>query len=161
MCRAMRKTGVLTLALSCLLTDVALAQEPAARAEADRQRREEKAAQTKAYEPKGVERAINFAETRGIFILDREGFYPKLGSLTVGSGFAYGLGFRNRRLFENTGALDLWASCTSGHGGRTPAARSRTGIRTCPASNGRETQAVAVRRADGTEGFAAVSMSIC
>ena len=49
----MFKTGVLTLALSCLLTDVAFAQEPATRAEADRQRREEKAAQTKPYEPKG------------------------------------------------------------------------------------------------------------
>jgi len=108
----MLKTGVLTLALSCLLTDAAFAQEPATRAEADRQRREEKAAQTKPYEPKGVERAINFAETRAIFILDREGFYPKLGSLTVGSGFAYGLGFRNRRLFENTGALDLWAAAS-------------------------------------------------
>jgi surface antigen Omp85-like protein len=108
----MRKIGVLTLALSCLLTDVAFAQEPATRAEADRKRREEKEAQTTPYVPNGVERAIKFAETRGIFILDREGFYPKLGSLTVGSGFAYGLGFRNRKLFENTGALDLWAAAS-------------------------------------------------
>ena len=108
----MFKNGLLTLALTCLAADVAFAQEPATRAEADRQRREEKAAQTKAYEPNGVERAIKFAETKAIFILDREGFYPKLGSLTVGSGFAYGLGFRNRRLFENTGALDLWAAAS-------------------------------------------------
>ena len=108
----MLKTGVFILALSCLATDVASAQEPATRAEADRNRREEKAAQAKPYEPKSVERAVKFAETRGIFILDREGFYPKLGSLTVGSGFAYGLGFRNRRLFENTGALDLWAAAS-------------------------------------------------
>jgi hypothetical protein len=108
----MFRIGVLTLALSGLVTDVAFSQEPATRAEADRKRREEKAAQTKPYEPTGVERAINFAETKAIFILDREGFYPKLGSLTVGSGFAYGLGFRNRRLFENTGALDLWAAAS-------------------------------------------------
>jgi Omp85 superfamily domain len=108
----MLKIGVLTLALSCLLSDVALAQEPATRAEADRKRREEKEAQTTPYRPNGVERAIKFAETKGIFILDREGFYPKLGSLTVGSGFAYGLGFRNRRLFENTGTLDLWAAAS-------------------------------------------------
>jgi len=108
----MLKTGVLMLALSCLLTDGASAQEPATRAEADRNRREEKAAGTKPYEPNGLERAIKFAETKGIFILDREGFYPKLGSLTVGSGFAYGLGFRHRRLFENTGALDLWAAAS-------------------------------------------------
>jgi hypothetical protein len=108
----MLKTGVLMLALSCLLTDGASAQEPATRAEADRNRREEKAAGTQPYEPNGLERAIKFAETKGIFILDREGFYPKLGSLTVGSGFAYGLGFRNRRLFENTGTLDLWAAAS-------------------------------------------------
>jgi hypothetical protein len=108
----MLKICVLTLALSCLVTDVALAQEPATRAEADRKRREEKEAQTTPYEPNGVERAIKFAETKGIFILDREGFYPKLGSLTVGSGFAYGLGFRNRKLFENTGALDFWAAAS-------------------------------------------------
>jgi hypothetical protein len=101
-----------TLALLCLVTDVAFSQEPATRAEADRKRREEKAAQTQPYAPKGVERAIKFAETKGIFILDREGFYPKLGSLTVGSGFAYGLGFRNRSLFENTAALDLWAAAS-------------------------------------------------
>jgi Tyrosine phosphatase family len=77
-----RAPATLALALSCLLTDAAFAQEPATRAEADRKRREENAAQTKPYEPNGVERAIKFAETRGIFILDREGFYPKLGSLT-------------------------------------------------------------------------------
>src|SRR4030095_10139167 len=108
----MFKNGVLTLALSCLVPDVAFSQEPTTRAEADRERREEKAAQTKLYEPNGVERAIKFAETKGIFILDREGFYPKLGSLTVGSGFAYGLGFRNRRLFENMGPLDPWAAAS-------------------------------------------------
>jgi hypothetical protein len=108
----MLKRGVVTLALLCLVTDVASSQEPATRAEADRRRREEKEAQAKPYEPNGVERAIKFAETRGVFILDREGFYPKLGSLTVGSGFAYGLGFRNRKLFENTGSLDLWAAAS-------------------------------------------------
>src|SRR4030095_13247045 len=108
----MFKNGVLTLVLSCLVADVAFSQESATRTEADRKRREEKAAQTKPYEANGVERAIKFAETKGIFILDREGFYPKLGSLTVGSGFAYGLGFRNRRLFENMGALDLWAAAS-------------------------------------------------
>ena len=108
----MFKNSVLALALSCLVPDVAFSQEPETRAEADRKRREEKAAETTPYEPNGVERAIKFAETKGIFILDREGFYPKLGSLTVGSGFAYGLGFRDRSLFENTGALDLWAAAS-------------------------------------------------
>ena len=50
---------------------------------------------------------MDFAEEKAIFILDREGFHPKLGSLTTGSGFAYGLGFRDRDLFSNTGALEI------------------------------------------------------
>lgn len=88
------------------------AQEPATRAEVDRQRREKKQAEAKPYQPNGFERAMRFAEDRAIFILDREGFYPKLGSLTVGSGFAYGLGFRDRDLFANAGALDLWTAAS-------------------------------------------------
>ena len=55
---------------------------------------------------------MHFAEDKAIFIVDREGFYPKLGSLTIGSGFAYGLGFRDRDLFENKGALDIWAAAS-------------------------------------------------
>ena len=53
---------------------------------------------------------MNFAENKAIFLLDREGFHPKLGSLTVGSGFAYGLGFRDRDLFSNKGAIEIWAA---------------------------------------------------
>jgi len=109
---SMVKVAVLALALSFSAASAAFPQEPATRAEADRKRREEKAAQTRQYEPNGVERAINFAEQKAIIIIDREGFYPKLGSLTVGSGFAYGLGFRNRRLFEHKGAVDLWAAAS-------------------------------------------------
>ena len=30
--------------------------------------------------------------------------------MTTGSGFAYGLGFRDRDLFSNTGALEIWAA---------------------------------------------------
>ena len=90
----------------------AAAQEPATRAEVDRQRREKKQAEAKPYQPGGFERAMRFAENRAIFILDREGFYPKLGSLTVGSGFAYGLGFRDRDLFANAGAIDLWTAAS-------------------------------------------------
>jgi hypothetical protein len=89
---------------------IAAGQEPATRAEADRQRREEKSKQTHEYEAGGFEKTMRFAETRAIFLLDREGFYPKLGSLAVGSGFTYGLGFRDRDLFNDEGRLDLWAA---------------------------------------------------
>ena len=103
---------LLTLAVSSGATGVAFSQEPATRAEADRKVREEKAAQTKPYEPNRLERALALAERRSFFVADREGLYPKLGSLTVGSGFAYGVGFRNRRLFEHQGALDLWGAAS-------------------------------------------------
>ena len=89
---------------------LALAQEPATREEHDRKRREEKSRDARPYQPGGFERAMHFLEERGIFIVGREGFYPKLGSLTTGSGFAYGAGFRDRDLFNNTGTLDLWAA---------------------------------------------------
>jgi hypothetical protein len=89
---------------------LARGQEPATRAEADRQRREEKSGQTHDYQQSGFERTMHFLEERAIFLLDREGFYPKFGSLAVGSGFTYGIGFRDRDLFNDKGRLDLWAA---------------------------------------------------
>jgi hypothetical protein len=93
-----------------LASTTAWSQEASTREEADRQRREEKAQELRPYEPNRLERWMDFAEDKAIFILDREGFHPKLGSLTTGSGFAYGLGFRDRDLFSNNGALELWAA---------------------------------------------------
>ena len=101
---------VVSLTLAVLASGEALAQEPQTREEADRQRREQQAKEVGTYQANGVERAMDFAEDKAIFILDREGFHPKLGSLTVGSGFAYGLGFRDRDLFSNRGALEVWAA---------------------------------------------------
>lgn len=106
----MFRGAVLSLTLTILAPGVAWSQEPSTRAEADRQRREQRAKEITSYEPNRLERTLDFAEERAIFILDREGFHPKLGSLTTGSGFAYGLGFRDRDLFSNTGALELWAA---------------------------------------------------
>ena len=106
----MLRTVVLSLALATLVPSLAWSQEAQTREEADRQRREQQATEVQTYQPNGVERAMDFAEDKAIFILDREGFHPKLGSLTVGSGFAYGLGFRDRDLFSNRGALELWAA---------------------------------------------------
>jgi hypothetical protein len=92
------------------LAAAASAQEPATRAEADRQRRDVKAKEVRPYEPNRLEEAMTFAQDRAIFLVDREGFYPKLGSLTTGSGFAYGVGFRDRDLFENRGSIDIWTA---------------------------------------------------
>ena len=106
----MFRVAVLSMTLPILASSVAWSQEPSTREEADRQRREQQAKEVKPYEPNRVEKAIDFAEDKAIFILDREGFHPKFGSLTTGSGFAYGLGFRDRDLFSNTGALEIFAA---------------------------------------------------
>ena len=106
----MFRVAVLSLTLPILASSVAWSQEPATREEADRQRREQQAKEVKPYEPNRVEKAIDFAEDKAVFILDREGFHPKFGSLTTGSGFAYGLGWRDRDLFSNTGALEIFAA---------------------------------------------------
>src|SRR4029450_8902512 len=97
-----RRTGVsLILPILTLAANAAWSQEPSTREEADRLQREQKAKNLKPYEPNRLERWMRFSEDKAIFILDREGFHPKLGSLTTGSGFAYGLGFRDRDLFSN------------------------------------------------------------
>ena len=106
----MFRVTLLGVSLSLLAAGVAWPQEPATREDADRQRREQQAKEVQAYQPNGLERGLNFAEDRAIFLLDREGFHPKLGSLTTGSGFAYGVGFRDRDLFSNRGALEIWAA---------------------------------------------------
>lgn len=107
-----RKLVALTIVAWLSGIAAAFSQEPTTRAEADRQQRQEKHEQRAPYEPNRVERGLRFAEEKAIFILDREGFYPKLGSLTVGSGFAYGVGFRDRDLFANRGSLDLWGAAS-------------------------------------------------
>ena len=89
------------------------AQEAATRSEADRRRREEKARTAQPYRRGGFERAMHFVEDRAVFIADREGFYPKLGSLTTGSGFAFGLGYRDRDLFDHAAVVDLWAATST------------------------------------------------
>jgi outer membrane protein assembly factor BamA len=104
--------AIVTLVLTLLGPGAASAQEPQTRAEADRQRREQNAATAKPYEPGGLERALDFVDRRALFVLDREGLHPKLGTITTGSGFAYGVGFRDRDLFSNTGMLEVWAAAS-------------------------------------------------
>jgi hypothetical protein len=105
--------AVLSLVAWLAAVPSGLAQEPASRAEADKQRREEKSRTLEPYKPGGFERAMHFAEEKAIFILGREGLYPKLGSLTTGSGFAYGAGFRDRDLFDKKGTIDVWAATST------------------------------------------------
>ena len=106
----MLRSFELTLLTLLLAAASSLAQEPATRAEADRQRRAEKNDNLQRYTPGALERAMHFVEENRVYLVGREGFYPKLGSLTTGSGFAFGAGYRDRNLFENRGMLDLWAA---------------------------------------------------
>jgi hypothetical protein len=85
----------------------------ATRAEELRQAREKKQESLSPYEPGRFERGLKFVETRGVPLITRDGIYLKFGSLTTGSGFAYGAGFRTRGLFDRTGLLDIWGGVTA------------------------------------------------
>jgi len=98
-----------TIALLSLAVPV-FAQTPATRAEALRQQRAEKAQSVTPYRPSGLEAAITIAEDKAIAALVREGFHPKLGSLTTGSGFAFGAGYRNSPILKRYGRLELWGA---------------------------------------------------
>ena len=84
--------------------------EPQTRAEQLRREREEKARALHPHEPTGLERGMDLAENRIVPLLQRDGIYAKFGSLTTGSGFAYGAGFRDRSLVRGLGSVDLWAA---------------------------------------------------
>ena len=102
--RPLGTLAVLALALP------ALAQAPESRAEALRQQRAQKAASLAPYEPGRLESAMTFAEDKAVALIGREGFYPKLGSLATGSGFAFGAGFRSSPVFRHHGTLDIWTA---------------------------------------------------
>jgi outer membrane protein assembly factor BamA len=90
--------------------DPVWAQEPETRAEV--LKREREAQPITPYERTGLERAMDLAENRVQPLLARDGLHWKLGSLTTGSGFAYGGGYRNRRLFDGQGAVTVWAAAS-------------------------------------------------
>jgi hypothetical protein len=73
------------------------AQEPQTRAELLAREREEKAQEVEPPRPGLLERGLLLLENRRLFerILNpAEGFYPKMGNITPGSGFAIGPGYR-------------------------------------------------------------------
>lgn len=90
------------------LAGQALAQEPATRAEALRLEREAKAAQLAPPESSRLERALIRLENDRLLervLNPAVGFYPVLGSVTSGGGFAIGPGYRRSDLFG--GQVDL------------------------------------------------------
>jgi hypothetical protein len=94
----MRAHRLLTaLLLAAAFTAGVRAQEPDTRAEALRREREEKSKQLTPPEASGLEHVLLDLERGRLFerILNpAEGFYPKLGNITAGSGFSLGPAYR-------------------------------------------------------------------
>jgi hypothetical protein len=103
---------VLTAALICG-TSLAVANAQESRADSLRAAREEKQQEAEAPQPNSLERALKAFETGGVPLITRDGIYAKLGSLTTGSGFAYGAGYRTRRFFDREAGLDMWAGAST------------------------------------------------
>lgn len=109
----MRRTVPIGLILLLAVAPVsAQDQEPSTRAALLRDARERKAATVEPYEPNTLERAMTVTEERLVPLLQRDGIHWKIGSLTTGSGLAWGGGYRHRRLFDREGALSVWAGAS-------------------------------------------------
>jgi hypothetical protein len=81
------------------------------RGDALRLAREEKQKSATPYQPNGLERGMKLAEDKLATLLEApDGPYMKLGSLATGSGFAFGGGLRNRRLFDREGDATIWGA---------------------------------------------------
>jgi hypothetical protein len=100
--------GVLIAGGFCASPQAGRAQE--SRADAQRQAREEKAKAVEPPKPNFLEAALKRVEGGGsVPFITRDGIYAKLGSLTTGSGFAYGGGYRTRRFLDRETGIDVWA----------------------------------------------------
>jgi outer membrane protein assembly factor BamA len=89
------------------------AQEPETRADELRRQREEKAKQLEPPKSSAAERWLLRLEQGRLFerlLNPPEGFYPKIGNITPGSGFAAGPGYRRSRLFGESTDLSAFAA---------------------------------------------------
>jgi outer membrane protein assembly factor BamA len=93
---------LLTVVLLSLSTGVATAQDPETRAEALLRAREDKATSLEPPETSRLERVLLDLESGRLFerlLSPPQGLYPKFGSITPGSGFSLGAGYRRQGLF--------------------------------------------------------------
>jgi outer membrane protein assembly factor BamA len=90
---------------------VAAAQET--RADLLRDQREEKQQELAPPESGWIERTTKAVERSGVPLITRDGVYLKFGTLTTGSGFAFGGGWRSRRFLGREAGLDAWAGMTA------------------------------------------------
>lgn len=98
-----------TVALFLMGTAIATnADAQQSRADQLRLLREEKQKTLRPYDANAAEKALGMIERQGVPLITRDRVYVKFGSLTTGSGFAAGAGYRDRRLFDRDGMLDVW-----------------------------------------------------
>jgi hypothetical protein len=93
-------------------TEPASEPPPETRAEALRRERESKAGSTVPNKYDGLQRTLNIAEETAARLFVRDGLHPKIGSLTTGSGIAYGLGYRSRAPFAGRVILDTFGAAS-------------------------------------------------
>jgi hypothetical protein len=105
--RATRWMVIVTLALG-VGAGVEAQTPPASRAEELRQARAEKERTATPYQRNRLESVMHFLEEHPPF--EREGLFASIGSLTTGSGFTYGGGYRGSRVFDRHGVLSVWGS---------------------------------------------------
>ena len=101
------------LAVLTTSTVPVLAQEPDTREEALRREREAKSKQLKPYEATGLERGLLKLENGRLFerlLNPPEGLYPKIGTVTPGSGFSFGPGYRRPGLFGGSADFSAFAA---------------------------------------------------
>lgn len=87
-------------------------QPPATRAEALRQERDRKQQALSPNEPDGLQRTFDLIEDHALTVVSRDHFYPKIGTLTTGSGTALGIGYRSRALFARRGVAEVWGAAS-------------------------------------------------
>jgi len=104
---------ILLLAVLSTAPTPALGQEPDTREEALRREREAKSKQLKAPESSRLERVLFALEDGRAFerlLNPAEGIYPKIGTVTPGSGFSFGPGYRRPGLFNNRADFSAFAA---------------------------------------------------
>jgi hypothetical protein len=97
--------------LACVHPAGAQEQEES-RADVLKRARVEKQQEAKPYEPSMLETLLKTVEKGGVPLITRDRVYLKFGSLTTGSGFAYGAGYRRRQLFDGNAMVDVWGGAS-------------------------------------------------
>ena len=107
-CIAVRPAIVLALVWLTIGATVSAQEDPDSRAAELRRAREQKAASLQPYDPGKIERVLLWLENNRSWerlLNPAEGTYPKVGTITPGSGISFGAGYRYPELFSERGAF--------------------------------------------------------